>query len=225
MQPVSRKQRRYSPCRCDRWIIGLREFFREKEESKRNKKCIFSIYLLMIGLPWWLSGKESTGDMGSVPGMERSPGERNVFLPDKIHGHRSLAGYSPWGHKELDMTEWLSKHALIILLTATIWGHLINANCFICAPSFNFATIMWWRCLSPVISKQVWSQMGGFPDDSGGKVSTCKAGDPGSIPGLGRPLEKGRATHSRILGWRIPETEEPDGLQSIGSQSRTWLTD
>ena len=28
-----------------------------------------------------------------------------VFLPDKSHGQRSLAGYSPWGHKELDMTE------------------------------------------------------------------------------------------------------------------------
>ena len=28
-----------------------------------------------------------------------------VFLPGEIHGWRSLAGYSPWGHKELDMTE------------------------------------------------------------------------------------------------------------------------
>jgi len=28
-----------------------------------------------------------------------------VFLPGKSHGQRSLAGYSPWGHKELDMTE------------------------------------------------------------------------------------------------------------------------
>ena len=33
------------------------------------------------------------------------------------------------------------------------------------------------------------------------------------------PLEKGMATHSRILAWRIPRTEEPDGLQSMGSQS------
>ena len=31
-----------------------------------------------------------------------------VFLPGESHGHRSLAGYSPWGHKELDPTEWLS---------------------------------------------------------------------------------------------------------------------
>ena len=31
------------------------------------------------------------------------------------------------------------------------------------------------------------------------------------------PLEKGRATHSGILAWEIPWTEEPDGLQSMGS--------
>ena len=32
------------------------------------------------------------------------------FLPGKFHGHRSLVGYSPWGHKEVDTTEWLSIH-------------------------------------------------------------------------------------------------------------------
>ena len=36
------------------------------------------------------------------------------------------------------------------------------------------------------------------------------------------PLEKGMATHSSILAWRIPWTEEPGGLQSMGTQkSRT----
>ena len=41
--------------------------------------------------------------------------------------------------------------------------------------------------------------------------------DAGSIPGLGRSLEQGMATHSSILAWRIPWTEEPGGLQSIAS--------
>ena len=35
------------------------------------------------------------------------------------------------------------------------------------------------------------------------------------------PLEEEMATHSSILAWRIPWTEEPGGLQSMGSQSRT----
>ena len=40
----------------------------------------------------------------------------------------------------------------------------------------------------------------------------------GSIPGLGISPEKGMATHSSILACKIPWTEEPDGLESMGSQ-------
>ena len=40
------------------------------------------------------------------------------------------------------------------------------------------------------------------------------------VRSLGRedPLEEGMATHSSVLAWRIPWTEEPSGLQSMGSQ-------
>ena len=41
---------------------------------------------------------------------------------------------------------------------------------------------------------------------SAGKESTCNAGDLGLIPGLGRSPEKGKATHSSILAWKIPRT-------------------
>ena len=46
----------------------------------------------------------------------------------------------------------------------------------------------------------------------------CSAGDWGLIPGSGRSLEKGMATHCSILDWRIPWTGEPGGLQSMESQ-------
>ena len=49
-------------------------------------------------------------------------------------------------------------------------------------------------------------------------ISTCNGGDPDSILGWEYPLEKGMATHSSILDWRIPWTEEPGGLQLMGSQ-------
>ena len=42
--------------------------------------------------------------------------------------------------------------------------------------------------------------------------------DVGSVPELGRYPGEGTATHSSILAWRIPWTEEPGGLQSMGSQ-------
>ena len=47
------------------------------------------------------------------------------------------------------------------------------------------------------------------------------------VPSLGRedPLEKGMAAHPSVLAWRIPWTEEPGGLQSMGSQkSQTGLS-
>ena len=51
---------------------------------------------------------------------------------------------------------------------------------------------------------------------SDGKESACNAGDPGSILSWEDPLEKETATQSSILAWRIPWTEEPDRLQSMG---------
>ena len=53
------------------------------------------------------------------------------------------------------------------------------------------------------------------------KNPPANAGDKrgmGLIPGSGRSLEKEMATHSSILAWIIPWTEQPDGLQSVGSQ-------
>ena len=58
-------------------------------------------------------GKESAciaGHLGSIPGSGRYPEEGNgnpfplVCLPGRSHGQKSLAGYSPWDHKESDTT-------------------------------------------------------------------------------------------------------------------------
>ena len=65
--------------------------------------------------------------------------------------------------------------------------------------------------------------MDGLPWWLGGKKPTCQ----GKILSLGQedPLEKEMATHSSILAWEIPRTEEPGGLQSIGSQeSQTQIS-
>ena len=58
----------------------------------------------------------------------------------------------------------------------------------------------------------------GFPGSSDDKESVCNAGDPGSIPASGRSPGEEMATHSSILACRIPWTEEPGWLQSMGSQ-------
>ena len=58
----------------------------------------------------------------------------------------------------------------------------------------------------------------GFPGVASGKEPACQCRDAGSSPGSGRSLEEGMATYSSVLAWRIPLTEEPGGLQSMGSQ-------
>ena len=49
-------------------------------------------------------------------------------------------------------------------------------------------------------------------------VNAGDARDKCSIPGSGRSLVEGMAIHCSILAWNIPWTEEPGGLQSMGSQ-------
>ena len=122
-----------------------------------------------------LEGKVSAcnvGNLGLIPGSGRSPGEGNgnPLLPGKPHGQRSLVGYSPWGCKELDMTEQLHFHFLKSQVALVIKNPL------------------------PVQERKELR-----------------------VPSLGQedPLEEGMVTHSSILAWRIPRTEEPGGLQSM----------
>ena len=66
-----------------------------------------------MDFPGGSDGKESAcneGDLGLILGSGRFCGEGNglptpIFLPDESQRQRNLAGYSPWGGKELDMTE------------------------------------------------------------------------------------------------------------------------
>ena len=51
-----------------------------------------------------------------------------------------------------------------------------------------------------------------------GEESACSAEDMASVLGQEDPLEKEVATHSSIFAWKIPQREEPGGLQSMGSQ-------
>ena len=69
-----------------------------------------------LELPGGSDGKESSfnaGNLGLIPGWWKRPWRREwqltpIFLPEKFHGQRSLADYSSWGCKELDMTKLLT---------------------------------------------------------------------------------------------------------------------
>ena len=70
-----------------------------------------------VGLPRWLSGRESTSRCSRRPGFDSLGGEdaleegvatHSSILAWRIPGQRSLMGYSPWGRRELDTTERLN---------------------------------------------------------------------------------------------------------------------
>ena len=58
----------------------------------------------------------------------------------------------------------------------------------------------------------------GFPGGSDSTASACSAGDPGSFPGWGRSPGERNGNPLHTLAWKIPWTEEPCRLQSMGLQ-------
>ena len=122
-----------------------------------------------------------------------------VFLPEKSHGQRRLTGQSPWGHKELDMTE-VTKHKYKPLLKIKNIRKLFTCIFF-----------------SIIYILEIYISMG-FPGSSVVKDTSANARDVSSIPGSEDALEEEIATHSSILAWKISWTEKPGGLQSMRSQ-------
>ena len=102
--------------------------------------------------------------IGNIPwSMKWQP--TPVFLPGESHGQSNLAGYSPWGRKELDMTE------------ATWLAYMHDTNLETCKVFTG---------LSSFHTGNENPTLYGFTDSSVGKESDCNGGDSSSIPGLGR---------------------------------------
>ena len=156
---------------------------------------------------------------------ERKP--TPVFFPGQPHGQRSLAGYSPWGQKELDTTERLTFFIFTFreggdrgwdgwMASPTQW------KCIWANPG------RWWRTGKPIViqstgSQRVWldwvtdwttllSSSLGSPGGASGRVPVQET-EEGGVWSRGRedPLEKEMTTHSSVLVWRIPWTEKPGG--------------
>ena len=118
-------------CRCSRCESlttnseVVRETIVNSEAKEMQLASFFSVmtsFLLWasthLGFPGDSDGKESAcnaRDPRFDPWVGKTTWRRAwqptpVFLPGESHGQRSLVGYSPWGHKESNMTEWLSTH-------------------------------------------------------------------------------------------------------------------
>ena len=97
---------------------------------------------VFLSSPGGLDGKESScnvGELGSIPELGRSPGGGHnnplqYSCLENPHGQRNLAGYSPWGRKELDTTERLSTAQL----WRTVWQFLKKQGYHTTQPSYSW---------------------------------------------------------------------------------------
>ena len=108
-----------SPCYSLELCLQMEKFrhsYSKLVDSKDKSVRVWPFDLLEnTGLPC-SNGKEyacNAGDLGLVPGLGRSPGRGHgdplqYSCLENPHGQRCLAGYSPWGYQELDITEQLS---------------------------------------------------------------------------------------------------------------------
>ena len=135
-----------------------------------------------------------------------------VLLPGKSHGWRSQVGCSPWGREESDTTERLPFQFSLSCIgegngnplqcsclenprDGGAWGAAVYGSHRVGHDWSDLVVVV-------VVIRGPTPVLLGFPCGSAGKESSCNAGD----LGWEDPLEKGKATHSSILSWRIPWT-------------------
>ena len=110
--------------------------------------------------PQWLSGKEfacTAGDLSLIPALGRSPGEGNDYTLqysclENSHGQRSLMGYSPWGCRELDVTEHTHKNCYYLKKWTIIFKNVCFLFAISCCPDIvNFCPcLLYWVHFSSV---------------------------------------------------------------------------
>ena len=146
-------------------------------------------------------------------------GHESEQAPWDGEGQGILACCNPWGHKALDTTEQLKNNkadskihteAQMPRITKPIIKRKNNAGRFI---------------LQTPNLLQSYSKLG-FHSSSDGKASTCNAGEPGLIPGLGSSPGEGNSNPIQYSCLENSKDREPGGLQSMGLQrvGHDWAT-
>ena len=164
-----------------------------------------------------------------------------VFLCDTLRGWLRRV---PW----MCLLSWLARAVKFLPLSLrTAGGYVAQGEfasslpwCFWTAGGFfSFTKVLCWTCFSksdnylkdflvaqrvknlPAMQMSSIPGSGGSPGEVNGYTPLYSCLESPTVRSLGQedPLEKWMATHSCILAWRVPRTEEPGGLQSMGSQS------
>ena len=160
-----------------------------------------------VSCPNWLGALSA--DLGQA--LRYGLSSRGHLLSPFWDNSSSRAPKGDWSH--LSSLPFAQSHFLPPLPQEVILGHSLT-NILRLKPSQSLLArkpdVQYYLSLKSITALS--------PSGSVVKNPPAKAGDTGLIPGSGNPLEREMATYSSILAWQIPWTEEPGGLQSMGSQ-------
>ena len=189
------------------------------------------------GFPRGSTGRESArnaGDLGSIPGLGRSPGEGKGYplqysglenaMDCRVRGvanrHDRATFTSP--HKApWHLGEGRGPRVLLLCHHSQTVSVPLAVSCL---PWIKDMT--WLDCIQNLWCRPV--HLLDFPEGPVAKHLPASAGMQEIRPQpLSReaPLEKGMAPHSSLLAWKVPWTEEPGRLQSMGSQKEIRLSE
>ena len=148
--------------------------------------------------------------------LEKGKGARSSALAWRTHGQRSLAGYSPRGHREPDTAERLSAAHTPIICQINDSDRLQGSKEGNENRNGKTGNLEFIYNVYSLYNKN--RKYGGTTSSQMALVVKNLSANAGDMRWGFEPLEEGMATHCSILAWRIPWTEEPGGLQSMGSQ-------
>ena len=134
-------------------------------------------------------------DSGLIPGMGKFPWIRkwqpiSVFLPGKFHGQKSLAEYSPWGHKEPDTTKHhcIAEYGLHITSLSKYW---------VCWINLQLIELNWGSVHIDIVKKEKGIEMEGV----GGVPSWLFARGRFCVPFTAKIRKKRKQKASQLISW------------------------
>ena len=129
--------------------------------------------------------------LGQEDPLERKWQPIPVFLPGKSGGQRRLMDYSPWDHKESDMTEWLNNYRSLVSHSNEVCHRVPFSSC----QGKSSSILSFCTSLSMGKSSLLAQTVNSLPEMRETLIQSLGQED---------SLEKGMATHSNILAWEIP---------------------
>ena len=177
---------------------------------------------------------------GIVPSKQDHRGCPRILLTKVIYYNNVLnvCLYGCPSRAETESLSWLLLCFWYLKYSSSLWQLILRVHWTKPWGAQAFGqTLFWvclWMCLDEMsmwimgwVEQIVLSNVGGFSLWVSSKETTYRCRRCGFSPWIRKiPLEKEMTTHSSILAWEIPGTEEPGGLQSMGLQkNQTWPSD